>query len=788
MSEVRYVRQHDGVQLIGLTVGLLVKIRRRIVSCTRLIRQKARAAWRTSKARLWRLLFHLIFYIRNVASNYASRALSAIAAVLLIGSYFSIAPLNDTLSEYFTNVDALSAFRTLLVTLGGAIIGATAIVFSLITFAVQINVDRTSHRLFRRLSTDRRLFSAFIATFLFAVAVASLSVIVEPQNSAVVLWGAIWSTIAILSLFIYAFMRTLSLISPINQLNIIVGAVKKEFVAWDRRVRKLAPLLPIKKQMLDKSGIDDARFYFLQSNSSWTQGAGRAISDLIGFSRRYAQSGDYSVADAALNAILAVHEIYVRTKGRTFFAHNAVIDDPFVSDDFITNTLEYLKQNIALENSRKDEVMLRQNFQALSSLSQLYLNIEYGSPFASKSHAHLAAGYLSDAVKSSGVLQNADVLMGGLRLMGQTARYFLSRAKPSECVTLIKEIASISLVGAFSERLLPVTLIGLEQLSALTQLLLVLKDKDTHYAIKELDSYTELVVTSVLSKVSDDPLRRNHSTYLGPIYSSLSDSALPQALSRIVNDLADRDDASLSKAFALHLEEWSEATVRNQKKVFQTAIKASSSAIYDIVHWISTVTKVLLATSRLKGVDEFNGEDLRKSALWIIMVLSWVPRDKESIGAVENANLTEVFFDNLIDAKFRDCDVIASEISILLLTWTLEGGKYGGSYAILQRGFLSLCVAALWKTDTSADLKALIHKKLIAEDVMDKEDRVDVARYLRKRSLEPRADYSYSKTDGIIEDVDQNRLSDLLVEVADIISPETKGEKIEHDPFFSGDF
>src|SRR5262245_58061172 len=54
----------------------------------------------------------------------------------------------------------LESLRALLLALGAALIGAAAIVSSLVLFAMQVNVERMPHALFRRLSPDVRLLAA----------------------------------------------------------------------------------------------------------------------------------------------------------------------------------------------------------------------------------------------------------------------------------------------------------------------------------------------------------------------------------------------------------------------------------------------------------------------------------------------------------------------------------------------------------------------------------------------------------------------------------------------------
>ena len=108
---------------------------------------------------------------------------AAIALILIVAlSAIRISALQDALAPRFATDARLEALRSLFLTLGGALIGAAAIVSSLVLFAMQVNIERMPHGLFRRLSADRRLLSAFAVTFLLAVAIAGLSLVQGQQS------------------------------------------------------------------------------------------------------------------------------------------------------------------------------------------------------------------------------------------------------------------------------------------------------------------------------------------------------------------------------------------------------------------------------------------------------------------------------------------------------------------------------------------------------------------------------------------------------------------------------
>ena len=352
-------------------------------------------------------------------------------------------------------------------------IGATAIGCSVVMIAVQLNFARIPHGLFRRLSSDFRLLGAFAATFIIAILVAGLALIPDAGWSAIALVTVIWSTFLILLLFFYGYRRALALINPGIQLGIILAEARKDLRLWDRRARRMAPLLTVPEGDGGRSRHDLQRLVFFQANPLWTRVAHQAVSYAMSFARRYAEQGDFEVSGGALTTVVFINAAYVAAKGRTFFAPNAFFDIPQANDGFINDSLEQLRQAVQAAAARGDEVPLRQLLATFSTLVQTYMAIDYSNEYdKSTHHALLAASYLAGAVEAILPRRMPDVIMEGVRLMGVSAQAFLSAGLPNAIITLKEKIAGISCTGAASKEYRPVTLVGMEQLARITLSLL----------------------------------------------------------------------------------------------------------------------------------------------------------------------------------------------------------------------------------------------------------------------------------------------------------------------------
>lgn len=725
-------------------------------------------------AKGWQYLYLGKNWLFNFKSKYAGRLGLIFLTVLMIVSAISVPALQNHLEPYFSQTGRLDSIRALFLSLGGAMIGATAIAFSLIMFAMQVNVERMPHGLFRKFSSDVRLLGAFVSTFSLAVTIAVLSLI--PDKSWVTGATAVtaWCMLLIILLFVLAYRRALALISPTMQLGLVVADMKKNFKIWDRAVKRTAPIFRANANAEKVRGkYDMDRVTYFQLHPNWTASAEQSISYCITFSRRYAEQGDHEVSRVALNGIVAINALYIKTKGKTFFSNSYIFDNPLASDRFLTNTLEHLRQNVQVAVSRKDEQFIEQNLQSLLQLTQLYLLIEYGDEHAVRSHAHLVSGYLTSAVESVIPHDMADVLIEGVSLLGNAARLIVAHDKPEYIALISEKIAFIACTGAVNKNYQPVSQVAVKQLATLTFELLRSKSWEVRYAVKEVRDDVKLIAEMYL-KIPDSPLTRVHNTSLAPYYSGTSNDTLMAWLTELVNALSNADpDDEAAKRVVGHIEEWADGLYQTEKEILLLAIERRSQLTFDLVHWIVHITKLLLAVSCSDVCDDHHRDNLRKSARWLIYVLSWIPDDEETIKYIEKYRLADNIFESAVDAHQRGCDTEVIEIRDLLLSWTHKVGKHQTGWASLQTACCGLAclnlIIELPDEKLFTDIDAYISKK----DAPAFDIRSRTASALREEADKYRSGYGHGGIDMAMVRVDQSRLGALLHGIADHLCPET---------------
>ena len=709
----------------------------------------------------------------------------------LIVSFLFAPALQNVVGDYF-NSERFPSLRGLLASTGGALVGATAIGFSVVMIAVQLNFARMPHGLFRRLSSDVRLLGAFAGTFLLAIGVSALSLVPDASWAARALIAAMWGTLLILILFLYGYRRALDLINPAVQLRLIVGSAQKDLHQWARRAQRMTPLMNLPIEHEDKeeedfrSKHDLPRLAFFRANPAWSSSARRAVAHAVSFARRYAEQGDFEVSGRALEAVILINACYVGAKGKTFFASNPIFDIPETSDGFISDTLEHLRRLARVSTVRGDEEATRQILATMAALVQTYMAIDYaGRGTDTKEHAQLAAVYLAGAVEAIVPRNLPDLLMEGIRLMGASARGFLAAGHPDEITTLVEKIATFSVAGAVMPDYRPVTLTGMEQLAELTFDLLRTKAHDIGYAAKQLREWVEFVVQMFL-KVPDTPFSSIHSHNLAPYYSLAKTQTLGDRLTDLCNALvgAEKDD-ELARGALNNFQDWSEELHRTEKTLLLLAIEKKSHFTFDILHWIEHVSKLLVALARAPAADDYTREHLERNAISLISVISWIPEDKETTQFVETFSLTELLFGAALGAQERESTDFSERARELLIEWAFKAGRYQTGWGTLGQAMIALATLVLWKEELKLVLwlKMAVTKSLkevgVGQEMLDR-----AARDLRREAASHRRrKFETNRVRHALNQIEPAKLRTLLTEIADILSSGTAGEQV-HPEFF----
>ena len=643
------------------------------------------------------------------------------------------------------------------------------------------------HGLFQSLSNDKKILIEFLLSFLFSFFICGISAFVDEKWLGFGAFLSFWSVLIILDRFFHAYRRALVLVNPLQQIELITQKIEKDLKIWAIRAERLTPLFPNSGQQRTHSlspQPDLPRVAYFQANPGWTTKALQGVDHAVSFARRSAEHRDYEISAAALEAIISINSAYVKIKGKTFFANDLIIDNPLSSDGFINDTLEHLRQTVQIAVTRGDEEQMRQTLRAIAALVRVYLEIDYARPSASKSHALLAAGYLSNEVERIAPHNLPDVLMEGVRVMGQCAKRIMILGDPNGITDLMQKITNISCTGAVLEKYQPVSIVGVEQIAHISFNLLRIKSRDIGFIVRQIRENMKQIAQAFLSR-PDTPLMNTSSICLKPYYSSTN--SLTIQLSQLLNAVIDApaDDANAQQVIK-NFAQWADGMYQTEKEIFLYSIEKKSHFTLDMIHWITDITMMLICVSNAAACDQHMQRKLRKHAAWLIAVFSWIPDNQETVTFIEIFQMTETLFKTAVDAHKYGCAEIGHDIRNMLLFWMFKAGSHQSGWAILEKSVCGLAALTLLFGDTTAEeqLKAEISTRLAAGELPDQENRDHTALEIRGRaaSLDRSGHWSSTIEAGMAR-CDSQKLQTLLEEIADLLSPETKGQAAHHGFF-----
>jgi hypothetical protein len=221
-----------------------------------------------------------------------------------------------------------------------------------------------------------------------------------------------------------------------------------------------------------------------------------------------------------------------------------------------------------------------------------------------------------------------------------------------------------------------------------------------------------------------------------------------------------------------HIVEWADGLYNTEKELLLLAIEKRSHFTFDMIHWVAHITKLLFAISSADACHKHNRDKLRKSAQWLIYVLSWIPDNEETLRYIETYRIADNIFDSALDVHRSGCSAEAIEIRDLLLSWACKVGKYQTGWASLEKACCGLAclnlILGLSDEKLFKDINTLISKA----NGPNIEIRSKTASYLHKEADKYRSEYGHGLIDITMARVDQTRLRSLLHGVANHICPE----------------
>jgi hypothetical protein len=561
--------------------------------------------------------------------------------------------------------NSFKALSSLTLSLGSALVGVTAIVFMLIVFSLQVNIERLPYGLFYSLSSDRELMIKLGSTLILAILIASISLVQDASYAVYILLFLLGSILTIFLLLYSTYQRALKLINPYEQLMLIIEKTNSNLKWWDKRFERAKPL--IKNSNLNDN-FDWKRDSFFKINHTYFSEVVNALNFTDNIVQRNLEIGDYIVSGMALNTIISINKLYINAKKKTFFSYSPFLDTGLWDDDIINKTLEDLRLNFSINLKKNDERALNQILSCYAELARVYISIEYRIETNAKAHANLALQYIIDDTEKLVQLKNPDLLMNGIRNIRELVNFYIEHELLTDTVTTIQSIGRIGIITALDKTQFPVVQTAMTAFSKITQRLLVSKSSIS-FVLEEMNTQVNSLVKIILQQSEV----RNHDYSLGDYY-SYNNTSLTQYLTDLTNELLKQKlIGDNEKNILKNIVDYSDKSYQLNKELFLLALKNQSLSVNNFLAWITHFSHVLLLLSTL---DNYKKEDLKRYAEWYLLIFTFIPEETKAIKYINIFSLTERLFESGKEYIEQDLASGVPTIINLLTNWSFKVGVY----------------------------------------------------------------------------------------------------------------
>lgn len=700
-------------------------------------------------------------------------AMGTTAGIAGLAAWWAASRWGLGVEQHFAVPASYSALQAFLLAVGSALVGAAAIVVALVLFALQTNVERMPHGLFRALSLDARLLLAFLGAFVLSVAVAAVSLVTGIR---VAVFGAAWSGLMVLNLLLYAYRRSLELVSPSLQLQLVRSDARSRLSWWSKRADEAARLTAPRENAAE--AVEDAalsRVAFLRRNGHWTSGAGRDVRYAASFARHYSQRGDHEVAQLALGDIVEICRAYIAAKGR-FFPLVPLFEHGLETDAFLNDAMEHLRREGQAAFGVGDEREVELVMAAFAELAGMCVRIDYGSKVAPRYHAGVAGGYLSDMVEGAMRRGLPDVVMAGVRLMGGVGQVMVLDGAQTESLSLWEKITGFGGAALHRDGQLGVVQVAGEQLEAGVKSLLITELPDARFVFKAMTRFATHLAKATIAKEKDG-FTGVAAMPGASFFSASNPRGVAAWLTQAANAVAKLNAADPNAVvFIRNMETWSEGLAAPCADLLAIAVQRQSMLAMQLVPWCLHVAKILQALANTAACPEDGKRLLRRAARALVAVLGRIPGDEASVGFAETFRMSELLFEAGLDAHERGADDVQREVEDLLLAWALKAGRHETGWGSLEHALLGAATLAVATSSDAAAFEQRVGERFKGRSLPETL-RKRAVRELCERAANPSAGGHWSSPiDHAMSEVDHGKLRALLESIVRILQqPQEEG-------------
>lgn len=532
------------------------------------------------------------------------------------------------LSSYFYdyNGDSFKALGSLSLSLGTALIGITAIIFTLVIFALQVNIERLPYGLFYALNSDKKLMLSFGGILAIAILIASMSLIQNKTYAIWILWILLEGVFTIFFLLYKTFKRALKLINPMEQLKLLTIKVEEDLQWWNARFCKVKPLIVILQPTYN---FNDAKYQYFQKKPLYFYELKLALEYINFIAYKNIETRDYHILVKAFETSIQVNKLYIEAKEKTF--------NNKWNDEVVNITLESLRKMFYFSFKNSDENAINLIMDCYVEMAKVYGTIEYSNRNGNKKHLGIASQHLITDIEKLIQLNNPDLLMNSIRYIERLAIFCIENELLMDTIKMFETIGLIGSFSAFKQDDFPVVQTAMNAFSNMTQKLLLSKS-DISFVLEEMNKQIVFVTKSMLENQKES----THNASLGNYFAYSGNDLLIHFFESLIQRLLDKESLTEYENKKLdNILVYADKSYDLHKELFLHTLENQSNSVNNFIYFINRFSYFLMLLSTLG----YKTKEFENQAEWYIYIFDLIPKTKEIFMRISIFGLTERLFE-----------------------------------------------------------------------------------------------------------------------------------------------
>jgi len=570
--------------------------------------------------------------------------------ILFITYYFK-----KELTIFLSTDTTYKALTSLTLSLGIGFIGVIAMIFALIIFSLQVNIERLPYDLFYNLSNDKKLITYFGITFFLAIFIAGSSLI--EQSHAIFIFIILLSSLFIILYLLYhTFFYALKLINPDEQLNNLIYKVELDLNWWEKRFKYAKPLL---NNTLSNNSIEFDRKRFIELNPNYFNSVENTLNNLDFMIKKNIDFKDYFILDKTLISLVEINKLYIKAKGKTFLEYVPYSNNDSWNDKIINKTLKILRISFSKALNNNDEIVLIYIQRCYIELTKLYLTIPY-----SKIQAEVSSQHLIEDIEKILFLKNPDLLMNSIQNMEVLIIYYIEQNILIDTNKIIKTLGLLGNIATHDPINFPIVQTAMNSLTKITYEL-IQSQNDIGLILEEINKQ----VNAITSKILQQSLEF---TSLGNYFGD-DNNSLIHFFMNMANKLLQKENISTEKKYVLkNILIYAEKSYSLHKNLYLKSLENESLNNFNFLSFILKLSELLLFLSKIN----FLKRKFEHESKFYLSIISCIPETIQSIKTSNRSHVIEKLF-NLAknNIKHKSMQIIPYIID-LLIKYSFKVAKY----------------------------------------------------------------------------------------------------------------